>query len=171
MFGSTLLRIDKWPSHSNKHNDPLCSFCNKADRSMRKMPNVKIRRIRSDIKNLNLGAIPELSSMTAKWVGCGKHLCGAATDYAIRACVTKLKEERESASGLGEAMDGQAGLQGLAIATCCHHRCTWESFVGKDFFKKQSFSSCEFELVSWMTGILKMIDTQIVGLLYRFPDA
>lgn len=121
---------------------------------MRKIPGMEICRIRTDIKNINLEAIPELSSTSVRWVGCGKHLCGAATDYTIRACATKLKKERMTSSAINESMDRKAGLQGVAIATCCHHRCTWEAFVGKRFFKEQSFSPCEFELISWMTGIL-----------------
>ena len=43
-------------------------------------------------------------------------------------------------------------LQGLAIAVCCHHRCTWRQYVGKPMFERLGFSSEEFEVVSWMTG-------------------
>ena len=43
-------------------------------------------------------------------------------------------------------------LQGLAIAVCCHHRCTWRQYVGKPMFERLGFSPEEFEVVSWMTG-------------------
>lgn len=46
------------------------------------------------------------------------------------------------------------GLLGCAVATCCHHRCTWEHYVGKPFFSSLGFLAAEFELISWMTGVL-----------------
>lgn len=49
------------------------------------------------------GAVP--------WVVCGKHLCGAAADFALRACLTALTQQQQ-----------QFNFQGLAIASCCHHR-------------------------------------------------
>ncbi|BDA42263.1 tRNA:m(4)X modification enzyme TRM13 homolog [Coccomyxa sp. Obi] len=46
----------------------------------------------------------------------------------------------------------QHGVQGCAVATCCHHRCTWRHYVGKALFRRLGFSAAEFELISWMTG-------------------
>lgn len=43
-------------------------------------------------------------------------------------------------------------LRGLAIATCCHHACTWQHYVNQPFFKRLGFSPEQFELISWMTG-------------------
>lgn len=43
-------------------------------------------------------------------------------------------------------------LRGLAIATCCHHRCTWQHYVNQPLFERLGFSPEEFELISWMTG-------------------
>ena len=45
-------------------------------------------------------------------------------------------------------------LRGLCIATCCHHRCTWQHYVNRPFFQRLGFSPDEFELISWMTGAL-----------------
>ena len=47
---------------------------------------------------------------------------------------------------------GVSRLKGLAIAPCCHHRCCWEHFVGKQAFLLLGFTPQEFEIVSWMTG-------------------
>lgn len=44
-------------------------------------------------------------------------------------------------------------MRGLAVATCCHHRCSWRQYVDKAFFSRRGFSREEFELVCWMTGI------------------
>lgn len=46
------------------------------------------------------------------------------------------------------------GVQGLAIATCCHHRCSWQHYVGKPLIRSLGFSPDEFEVISWMTGTL-----------------
>ncbi|EOD38131.1 hypothetical protein EMIHUDRAFT_200603 [Emiliania huxleyi CCMP1516] len=45
-------------------------------------------------------------------VAVAKHLCGAATDFALRAVA-------DAENGDGPAMSG------VMIATCCHHRCSW----------------------------------------------
>jgi tRNA:m4X modification enzyme len=54
-----------------------------------------------------------------KVVAFTKHLCGAATDYAVRCLAACEKVESKV----------------LCFATCCHHRCEWKSYVGKQFFK------------------------------------
>lgn len=38
-------------------------------------------------------------------------------------------------------------VKGIAMATCCHHCCNWNSYVGKDFLKLHSFDRCEFEAI------------------------
>ena len=41
------------------------------------------------------------------------------------------------------------------IALCCHHRCSWQSYVGKPFLQGQGFSREDFQLLtsisSWAT--------------------
>lgn len=111
---------------------------NAADRGMRHLP---IRRIRCDIKDFEPSALfnKERGTSPPSWVAHGKHLCGAALDLSLR-CAVRCAEQ------------GQP-LVGVALASCCHHRCTWQHFVGKDVWLKQcGLSSAEFELVSWMTG-------------------
>ena len=46
--------------------------------------------------------------------------CGSATDLALNAFVA-LSDAR-----------------GVAVATCCHHRCEWSSYVGRDYFRAKS---------------------------------
>ena len=54
-------------------------------------------------------------------VGVSKHLCGAATDLTLR-CL-----ETFSASG-----NAKGKIETILIALCCHHRCDWNIYVGKD---------------------------------------
>jgi Methyltransferase TRM13 len=30
-------------------------------------------------------------------------------------------------------------VQGVCIALCCHHQCTWNTYVGKSFFEVRLF--------------------------------
>jgi len=50
------------------------------------------------------------------------------------------------------------GVQGLAVATCCHHRCSWQHYVGKPLFNQLGFSPDEFEVMSWMTGMTLVVN-------------
>lgn len=49
--------------------------------------------------------------------------------------------------------DQITGIQGFAVATCCHHECSWQRYVGKPLFKRLEFIPDEFESISWMTGV------------------
>lgn len=43
-------------------------------------------------------------------------------------------------------------VKGVAMATCCHHRCSWESYVGKEFLSHHGFSRTEFEALIRMSS-------------------
>ncbi|OWF35563.1 tRNA:m(4)X modification enzyme TRM13-like [Mizuhopecten yessoensis] len=126
----------------------------------------KFERIRIDIANLHLGRVPSIQENERPVVAVGKHLCGGATDLAVR-CVTNTL----SAEDLGETAsvaepackrskpNTSSKFAGMAIALCCHHRCTWETYVGKDFMKTCSFSARDFMLMcklsSWAAATWK----------------
>lgn len=65
---------------------------------------------------------------------------------------------RSPGGGFCERPDAQSGrgLLGLAVATCCHHRCTWRDFVGKPLFLSLGFTPAEFEVIcsmcAWANG-------------------
>ena len=85
---------------------------------------------------------PPLPSIT-RWVGLGKHLCGGATDLALRAAA------RDAGSGGGSQPRARVvPCAGLAFATCCHHGATWPSFCGKADFLGAGFTRDNFEVVS-----------------------
>jgi tRNA:m4X modification enzyme len=49
----------------------------------------------------------------------------------------------------------------VCIATCCHHACSFEDYVGKDWYLAQGFSSQEFHTMcgwsSWFSGDPKRV--------------
>ncbi|KAK9832324.1 hypothetical protein WJX74_006219 [Apatococcus lobatus] len=52
----------------------------------------------------------------------------------------------------GPGTASKALNKGVAIATCCHHRCSWNQYVHPEFFLEQGFTAQEFELISWMAA-------------------
>eukprot|EP00192_Tetraselmis_astigmatica_P013497 CAMPEP_0117652996 /NCGR_PEP_ID=MMETSP0804-20121206/2946_1 /TAXON_ID=1074897 /ORGANISM="Tetraselmis astigmatica, Strain CCMP880" /LENGTH=341 /DNA_ID=CAMNT_0005459123 /DNA_START=126 /DNA_END=1151 /DNA_ORIENTATION=+ len=129
----------------------------KADRSLRKDKLNLLCRVKCDIMDFDPDGVGTLQGGAAAptrdpmareqqaavpWLAVGKHLCGAATDFTLRCCRRHL----------GEGASNRSRCTGLAVATCCHHRCSWKHYIGKSFFEGHGFSPQEFELVSWMTG-------------------
>lgn len=78
-------------------------------------------------------------------VAVAKHLCGRATDFALRSIVDAAN---------GDSSDGPA-MQAIMIATCCHHRCTWSTYCGRQLLCDLGFGERDFALLalisSWAT--------------------
>ena len=98
--------------------------------------------MKCDIKDLVLDKVKEVNEVPSDVLGVSKHLCGAATDLALRSLVTFAN------SGSGSR------LKAVQIALCCHHRCDWPLFVGKKFmverFKLKDVA--EFRMLLAMTS-------------------
>lgn len=119
---SSVLLVDK-ASHRHKKDNKI------EDRDM-------VQRIRADISDLDLNRLA-IVQKSKQLIGVSKHLCGAATDLALR-CI----------------LNGNATIKtkGFVIALCCHHRCAWRSFVGKQFFQDNSVTEKEFAIITKMVG-------------------
>ena len=113
---------------------------NKAENRNREIESV---RLRLDLKDTDLSLINsdnvfsvDLTSM----IVCAKHLCGSATDLTLLA----VKRSPVPVS--------------LCIATCCHHACDWNVFVGRELFTEIALCSNaeEFMIIrllsSWATS-------------------
>ncbi|KAI8440739.1 LOW QUALITY PROTEIN: hypothetical protein MSG28_009078 [Choristoneura fumiferana] len=96
-------------------------------------------RLRADLAHLSLAAVPAVAASAAV-VGIAKHLCGVATDYALR-CVA--------------APDVLEKTRGIVLATCCHHRCELAPYVGTSHLQELGIDATEFNImlgvVSWAT--------------------
>lgn len=99
-------------------------------------------RMRVDIKHLNLANVKSLQDCNKPIVGTGKHLCGGATDLMLR-CLVETKASLENSSGT---------VEGIVLALCCHHRCDWQTYVGKKFFSDHSLTAQDFQLFTSMTS-------------------
>ena len=47
-------------------------------------------------------------------------------------------------------------VKGMALATCCHHLCTWKDYVNREFFTQGGFTEKDFNtllrMTSWATS-------------------
>ncbi|XP_006643152.2 tRNA:m(4)X modification enzyme TRM13 homolog [Lepisosteus oculatus] len=144
-----------------------------------KSPHSVFDRLQVDIQHLCLNKVPFLQEKKLPVVGVGKHLCGVATDLALRCLVEsccssgdleeagppqkRLKSDPSDAESVGGSSESSTPLQvsGLAIALCCHHRCNWRHYVGREFFIGLGLSAQDFRafqrMSSWATCGLKKL--------------
>lgn len=102
-----------------------------------------VHRVRTDIADLDISKL-KFSKMDncKRIIAFGKHLCGGATDMTIRGIVRQNK-----------ITNARLKSEGIVIALCCHHKCDWKTFVGKNFLlgygiDKKAFSLI-IRMVSW----------------------
>lgn len=86
-------------------------------------------RLRLDIGSIQslastCGVDPERKSLVA----ISKHLCGSAADLSIQCCAPCNTP--------------------MAIATCCHYICDWDSFMGKTFVTSLGFTKRDFQVLT-----------------------
>ncbi|KAG8436621.1 hypothetical protein GDO86_007648 [Hymenochirus boettgeri] len=123
-------------------------------------------RLQIDIQHLCLERVPILKQKQLPIIGIGKHLCGAGTDLALRCLLQsyshpdeswpkrprtnmvecRISEDRETKSARHPTVEG------IVIALCCHHRCDWYHYVGKDFFHSLGLGHREFSLFQRMSS-------------------
>ena len=168
------------------------TFTKAADRSLR---DTFLRRVRMDVADFDVSKIGYLwnegCNTEQKFVAYAKHLCGVATDYALRCCLhyskhrkchedskikaeyvkapmrslhfkdrnnqgtdicTKYIDKAEALQDLEQNVSSEVRNTGFAIATCCHHRCNYNEYVGKEILKDLGFSPYDSELICWMSG-------------------
>ncbi|KAB0399688.1 hypothetical protein E2I00_019881 [Balaenoptera physalus] len=141
--------------------------------------NSVFERLQIDIQHLCLNKIPLLSKEKLPVVGIGKHLCGVATDLALRCLVEtyaasceerneeplakRVKNDKTEKEINTLAKEGNeknipekwTPVAGIVIALCCHHRCDWRHYVGKEYFRALGLGAVEFHyfqrMSSWAT--------------------
>ncbi|XP_037954026.1 tRNA:m(4)X modification enzyme TRM13-like [Teleopsis dalmanni] len=96
-----------------------------------------VKRIRVDIADFYMDRL-DLLTKTARTVAVSKHLCGAATDLTLR-CIL-------------QPTNSVKATEFIMIALCCHHRCEWRSFVGKEFCQRHNIIPREFAIITKMVG-------------------
>ncbi|NXL90262.1 TRM13 enzyme, partial [Alectura lathami] len=132
-------------------------------------------RLQVDIQHLCLNKVPILEKKKLPVVGIGKHLCGAATDLALRCLVEnyatccdgeneepapKRPKNAKTEGASNSSTDNERNkdfkpVAGIVIALCCHHKCDWTHYVGREFFRSVGLGPREFHyfqrMSSWAT--------------------
>jgi tRNA:m4X modification enzyme len=105
-----------------------------ADRVLRRSTRALFERVRIDIRDFDLAEHPLARDADTAGDGRGaacdvvaisKHLCGAATDLALRCLVNFRAAARAEASA--------PPIRAAAIALCCHGLCDYETYVAKEW--------------------------------------
>ncbi|MEE6513138.1 hypothetical protein FKM82_020614 [Ascaphus truei] len=120
-----------------------------------KQRSATFQRLHVDIQHLCLERVPVLEQEKLPVVGVGKHVCGAATDLALRCLVqncTPPAGEPQRKHPRTDPTVHRTLVAGLVIALCCHHRCDWQHYVGRDFFQEMGLGQREFGLLQRMSS-------------------
>lgn len=115
-------------------------------------------RYRMDIRHCYLPKLPlvsaavDASSETRKVAVIAKHLCGVASDMAIRSLCH---------------LEGGPYRKGLALATCCHHACQFDDYVGRDWLVSLGVTRAEFNVFKFWSSWASLDRTAV----HRKPAA
>ena len=99
-------------------------------------------RINDDIANVDL----KLHLKNNNSCAVGKHLCGAATDLSLKSYCNTLQEEVDAQ----KTHIAPKNRGSISFAMCCHHLCTFDTFVNKDTLQKHGIEQGEFLLLRRM---------------------
>ncbi|XP_041603313.1 tRNA:m(4)X modification enzyme TRM13 homolog isoform X2 [Vulpes lagopus] len=160
--------------------------------------NSVFERLQIDIQHLCLNKIPLLSKEKLPVVGIGKHLCGVATDLALRCLVEtyaasceerneeplakRIKNDKTEKEINTLAKEGNeknvpekwTPVAGIVIALCCHHRCDWRHYVGKEYFRALGLGAVEFHyfqrMSSWATCGMRKTSLEASNLTTKRKD-
>lgn len=128
-------------SHSNVLLIDRASLRHKRDNKL--ADTHAVERIRVDIADFDITKYDSIQQKK-RIVAMGKHLCGGATDLAIRCILHGNNTSQSEAKG--------PKTNAIFIALCCHHRCTWNTFTGKDFFIENGIDVRDFRIITKMAG-------------------
>lgn len=107
----------------------------KADKTLREM-GAAFERHKLQLEHLDMARLQGLRGERGQQLTVvAKHLCGSATDYALRAvsrCPTPVAA--------------------FALASCCHHRCEIGSYPNRALFERSGIGHADFSRICRMTS-------------------
>ncbi|ESO05195.1 hypothetical protein HELRODRAFT_77676 [Helobdella robusta] len=164
-FGAGKGGLSHWVQLSNKSDDCRYILLDRSSvryKARRADQGPTFERIKIDIEDLALGKVPQLQGSTHNIVGIGKHLCGRATDFMLR-CLVNSVASIKTFNLFHHLTDGDiykvlidigfsVKLSGIVLALCCHHRCDWNSYVGKEWFAEHRLDHNHFQMLVKMSA-------------------
>lgn len=117
------------------------------------------QRLNIDIQHLNLEKVDSIVDSLNRICAVGKHLCGGATDLSLRCLFESKTSSRHSTTSsppvkrsCNHSSSIKSSLHSCVFALCCYHRCTWQTYVGRDYMTKHNFSPLQFLRITKMAG-------------------
>ena len=90
---------------------------------------LQVERFRVGLEDLDLYGLMARDASTRPSIVISKHLCGAATDFALNAIAATA------------ARDARMRPAAVVLGSCCHHRCEWRSYPNRPFLADLGFTS------------------------------
>lgn len=129
------------------------SFKHKTDVAIRRSGRCHLKRYRIDLQDIALEKMDEITqfakrksiqpSSSGMAAVLGKHVCGQATDFVCKAV--------SRANGAALLSGSPRLIDCVAIATCCHHLCSWENYVNQAYFTQLGLDSTDFHCMTRMS--------------------
>ena len=119
--------------------------------------------MRADLQDIDLAKLGQKLAPRRPIVLLAKHLCGAATDYVLRAAVSACAAAAAAAAdadtdgadadaacvdAAGTDAADLAPVAAILLGTCCHHRCDWAAYPNRGSLAVAGLSTrTDFELL------------------------
>ena len=110
--------------------------------------------LRSLVASAALDTIADRTTEAAagRAAGAGAEVMGAGLALGVPDGIKGVA----GSEGDGRSPRSAPPFKGMMIATCCHHRCTWGSYVNRPFLESVGICEADFPIVcllsSWATG-------------------
>lgn len=93
-----------------------------------------------------------LHSTAPQIVVMAKHLCGVASDLAIRSIANLDNNDPVKSDSNLLTASKKLCSRAVAIATCCHHACQYDDYTGHKWLMECSITRDEFEIIKFWSG-------------------
>jgi hypothetical protein len=101
-----------------------------------------VRRRFEDSRKAEVSEIAETANEVSQTSN-GRALGGEEALHSARELLARLEQSELREAPL---------CVGVAVATCCHHLCTWKAYVNKAFFRRLGFGPSDFHMLTWLTS-------------------
>jgi len=116
-------------------------------------------RLNIDIQHLKLSDVESLANNELDVTAIGKHLCGGATDLSLKCLLDSTVADTNQGTVTNDEPPKKRKVEFLGqrlhtilFALCCYHRCTWSTYVGREFLENKGFTPSEFAHMTKMAG-------------------
>ena len=104
-----------------------------ADSALRSRYGARFARVKLGLEHVSLDGLRDAYAPGRPIVVVAKHLCGAASDFALRAVIA--------------ACAGPHPPVAVVLGTCCHQLCNWRAYPNRAYLEALGISARQFGLL------------------------